>query len=34
MTPFIAYRLFRFYRSSGLPRWTAIKKAITKALQP
>jgi hypothetical protein len=30
----IAARLYRFYRSSGLPRWPAIKKAVKTALQP
>jgi hypothetical protein len=30
----IAYRLFRFYRKSGLPRWTAFKKAVKTALKP
>jgi hypothetical protein len=34
MNPLIAYRLLRFYLKSGLPRWTAIKKAVTKAMQP
>jgi hypothetical protein len=34
MNPFVAARLFRFYRKSGLPRWTAIKKAVKTALQP
>ena len=30
----IAARLYRFYRSSGLPRWMAFKKAVKTALQP
>jgi len=29
----LAIRLFRFYRSCGVPRWVAIKKAVNKALQ-
>lgn len=32
MTPLVALRLYRFYRSSGLPRWHAIKKAVKTAL--
>jgi hypothetical protein len=31
---FIAARLYRFYRTSGMPRWPAIKKAVKTALQP
>jgi hypothetical protein len=34
MNPFIAARLYRFYRSHGLPRWPALKKAVKTALQP
>lgn len=34
MTPLITLRLYRFYRSSGLPRWPALKKAVKTALQP
>lgn len=30
----IAYRLFRFYRSSGQPRAYGLKKAITNAFKP
>jgi len=34
MNPFIAYRLYKFNRRCGLPRWHAIKKAVKTALQP
>lgn len=34
MTPLIAYRLYKFHRRCGLPRWAAIKKAVKTALQP
>jgi hypothetical protein len=30
----IAARLYRFYRSSGLPRAYALRRAITTAFKP
>lgn len=34
MNPLVPLRLYRFYRSCGMPRWTATKKAIKTALKP